>query len=103
MKKKQLTRERIIRNNSVILGRVDRIFFAKAELVRQGVKNGTSTLDADKLYVDICDSFTVIEIYHINDKKYIFGCSKRMPNDVPNDRIGIQVAVSRLIKRLQDK
>jgi len=44
---------------------------------------------------------TSVRVVLSNKESYI-GYSKRMPNDVPNDKIAIQVAVSRLIKRLKN-
>ena len=111
MKKKQLTRERIFRNNQVILTFEERNKFANEEHERQIKKLNIVGLNfAEKFTfeVDIIDPFIAV-VATVSTKKpenirfTVAGYSKRMPNDIPNDRIGIQVAVSRLIKRLQDK
>ncbi len=116
MKKKQLTRERIFRNNQVVLSNTDRINFAANELARQSKvahDEEDITLIASIIKVDIYDPFisvgfpksnrTILQkIFKQRPLKAKYGYSKRMPNDVPNDRIAIQVAVSRLIKRLKN-
>ena len=51
--------------------------------------------------VDIDDPFTSILAVFKNNEQCM-GYSKRTPNDVPNDRIAIQVAVARLIKRIKN-
>ena len=106
MKKKQLTRERIFRNNQVILTQAERFKYLNDEFIRQSNKNKIPKkiiTDIKTLNLDINDPFISVSISpdgynNIN----IYGYSKRMPNDVPNDRIAIQVAVSRLIKRLKN-
>lgn len=90
-------RERIFKNNRVELSLNERGKVADEEIVR---KLG-STYQYSITNVDIYDPYTSVEILMGKDKRYI-GYSKRMPNDVPNDRIAIQVAVSRLIKRLKN-
>jgi len=96
MKKKQLTRERIFRNNRVVLTHEERLEFITQEFKRQDKKRDVKYLIKLNVDYDIDDPFISVSILgHI-------GYSKRMPNDVPNDRIAIQVAVSRLIKRLKN-
>ncbi len=103
-KKQQLTkrgyfkkyRERIFRNNQVILSKNEQAMFADEEIVNAlGTDYEYSIVD-----IDIYDPY--ISVRAVFNKKSYIGYSKRMPNDVPNDRIGIQVAVSRLIKRLKN-
>lgn len=99
MRKKQAIRSRVFKNNSVVLNRNDRIAFAIDELERQ-TKAIVNTTIRRTIEIDIVDPF--ISVYCKSSGEFIFGYSKRMPNDVPNDKIGIQVAVSRLIKRLKN-
>jgi len=113
MKKKQATRERIFRNNKVELTYTERLEFVKEEYDRQikklNIKHclGNFMLNLKKARVDITDPFTAVTVIVSTRKpkspKFkVAGYSKRMPNDVPNDRIAIQVAVSFLIKRLKN-
>ena len=103
MRKKQAFRSRIFKNNRTVLNNDDRIAFAIDELERQ-TKTIVNVSIRKTIEIDIADPF--ISIYcakNDSSDELIFGYSKRMPNDVPNDRIAIQVAVSRLIRRLKEK
>jgi len=115
MKKKQLTRERIFRNNRVELSLEEREDYAREELLRQTKRKtfpsgilksfGIINITTTPLKIDKYDPFFRITILTNQlevSVQEISGYSKRMPNDVPNDRIAIQVAVSRLIKRLKN-
>jgi len=105
-KKQQLTkrgyfkkyRERIFKNNQVILSKNERAKFADDELKKQShIMHHEGTIIID---VDIDDPFASVIAVFKNKVKYI-GYSKRKPDDIPNDKIAIQVAVSSLIKRLK--
>ena len=90
-------RERIFRNNKVTLSKGEITRFADEEIVKAlGTDYEYAIID-----VDIYDPYTSVKVVLSNKESYI-GYSKRMPNDVPNDRIAIQVAVSRLVKRLKN-
>jgi len=107
-KKQQLTkrgyfkkyRERIFKNNQVILTTKERCKAALNEFQKNVDKLTISENDTAYVEVDIYDPYTSVKMF-IKKKSYT-GYSKRMPNDIPNDRIAIQVAVSRLIKRLKN-
>ena len=89
-------RERIFRNNEILLSKNEQGKFADEEIVNKlGTDYEYSIID-----VDIYDPYTSVTL--ATDKGNYIGYSKRMPNDVPNDRIAIQVAVSSLIKRLKN-
>ena len=104
MKKKQLTRERIFRNNQVVLTEKERVSYAQSEIDRQYNNKNFFGFDKESMRVDIYDPYACVEMITRSkiEQKSIKAYSKRMPNDVPNDRIAIQVAVSRLIKRLKN-
>lgn len=102
MKKKQATRERIFRNNRVELNENEKHHYAKSEILRQALKYNFSIDSEAIVAVDVDDPF--MSVGYLSPSPHISGrgYSKRMPNDIPNDRIAIQVAVSRLIKRLKN-
>ncbi len=106
-KKQQLTkrgyfkkyRERIFKNNKIELNTKEKLAYAKEELLKNKI-----SLEDVGIVVDSYDPFMSVSYTNMAKKvmRNCIGYSKRMPNDVPNDRIAIQVAVSRLIKRLKN-
>ena len=92
-------RERIFRNNKVVLSTKRRLLYAKEELSKNKIP-----LEDVGIVVDSYDPFMSVSYTSMskNIMHTYIGYSKRMPNDIPNDKIGIQVAIGSLIKRLKN-
>ena len=109
MRNRTLKRQKLFDKKKVELDFEDAVGFTLRELSRQISKKKMDIHLAvpvenkfmNKIHVVKQDPFLSITINQ--NGKILYGFAKRMPNDIPNDCIAIQVAVRDLLRNLSKK